>query len=81
MGETSSQNRDRQSFGISMPPELAKQVEDPLTYGDTRSARIRHLIRMGIKAEQGLGELNGNLDEREKEHVVKQAVINYRKSE
>lgn len=44
------------SFGVSMSPELARRVEGPLSYGDTRSERVRDLVRLGLCVEDSMQE-------------------------
>lgn len=38
-------------FGVSFPDELAERVEQPLSYGDSRSERIRRLSEVGLIVE------------------------------
>lgn len=42
--------------GIVLSDELLEKIEEPLTYGDSRSERIRQLIRTGLAAESELKE-------------------------
>ena len=41
-----------EKFGISVPPDMTREIEEPLDYGDSRSARVRRLLRAGLAAEQ-----------------------------
>lgn len=40
------------TFGVSMDDTLAKRIQQPLEYGDSRSERCRELIELGLEAEQ-----------------------------
>ena len=53
-----------EKFGISVPPDLADEIEEPLAYGDSRSERVRRLLRAGLAAEQGPEGRRGKKDER-----------------
>jgi metal-responsive CopG/Arc/MetJ family transcriptional regulator len=41
-------------LGIAIPDELAEQIDEPLEYGDSRSERMRDLIKVGLAVEDRL---------------------------
>jgi metal-responsive CopG/Arc/MetJ family transcriptional regulator len=41
-------------LGIAIPDDLAEQIDEPLEYGDSRSERMRDLIRVGLAVEERL---------------------------
>lgn len=45
-------SEDWDKYGVTVPPELSEEIERPLQYGDSRSKRIRELIRLGLAAEE-----------------------------
>lgn len=55
-------NEEWEKFGISLPPDLADEVEEPLTHGDSRSRRVRRLLRAGLAAEQESEDHGSNQD-------------------
>lgn len=67
---------DPKSFGVNVPGNMADEIEAPLQYGDSRSERIRELIRMGLAAEKALERRHmvDNMDSREKADLIEQAV-------
>lgn len=39
-------------FGVVLDDSTKEQIERPLGYGDSRSERIRDLVKMGLAAEE-----------------------------
>lgn len=51
----SAQYADRmKKYGISLPEDVADEIEAPLEEGDSRSQRIRELIKLGLAAERAM---------------------------
>lgn len=73
---------DWDKYGVTVPPKLSEEIERPLQYGDSRSKRIRELVRLGLAAERIMIEneyFHPTIEERERrveeamrEHIEKQ---------
>jgi hypothetical protein len=73
---------DWEKYGVSFQPATAKQIESPLEYGDSRSARIRHLVHLGLIVEKVFtGELGHKPQQDDLEGMVRQAMLDYIESE
>lgn len=67
---------DPKSFGVNVSGDMADAIEAPLQYGDSRSERIRELVRMGLAAEKALERRHmvDSMDAKEKADLIEQAV-------
>ena len=71
---------EKKTVGVNLGRSLTREVDKPLEYGDSRSERVRYLVRLGLEAERGMGEIQDDLDVDEQTKVIRQALIDYRNS-
>ena len=65
----------QRSFGVNMPDSLAQRVEKPLSYGDSRSERIRQLVELGLEVEETMKENKiYTPDHRAQLNVIREAI-------
>lgn len=67
-----------QKYGVAFDTETAEEIERFLSEGDSRSARIRSLVQMGLVAEQEM--LDNDYfppDKDKREEMVKDAMEEY----
>jgi metal-responsive CopG/Arc/MetJ family transcriptional regulator len=66
----------KKTYGVNVGEELTEKIEALLEYGDYRSERIRHLLRMGLAAEEELQRKHmiDNTSIEEKCDIIAQAV-------
>lgn len=43
-------------YGVVLPSDLAQKIDAPLEYGDSRSQRIREMVRVGLAVEDELAD-------------------------
>lgn len=60
-----------------MDEELAKKVEGPLRYGDSRSERITELIQLGLATEEAADSADVSIPDspREQTALIRQAFL------
>jgi len=77
-----SMTEDTVKYGVALPESLADEIEAPLEYGDSRSRRIRNLIRLGLAAEKSMGRV-GYWERKvsDRENTVEKAVEWYLKED
>lgn len=68
-------------FGVVVPDWMEAQIEAPLEYGDSRSARIRELVSLALAVEDALAD-NGVATDgpEEREQAVREAINSYYES-
>lgn len=64
-------------FGVSVPDDLAEDIEEPLEYGDNRSERVQDLIQLGLAVEDAADSVHIDLpdSQREREAFLRQVFI------
>lgn len=65
-------------FGVSITDELAEKVEKPLEYGDSRSERVRDLMRLGLAVEEEFARHEMVFDDVEEMEEAIQDCISHR---
>jgi hypothetical protein len=70
------------SFGVSMDDDMAAEVEQPLGYGDERSARVCELVGDGLAIEATLADLDMGFESaRDRRAWVRQAILSQHRAE
>jgi hypothetical protein len=73
---------DWEKYGVSFQPDTAERIESPLEYGDSRSARVRQLVHLGLIVEEVFtGELGHKPQQDDLEGMVRQAMLDYIRGE
>lgn len=68
-------------LGIALPGELVDRIDEPLEYGDSRSERMRNLIRVGLAVEEATREQGYRLDTRGQVAAAREGIALYAEAE
>jgi len=71
----------KKTVGVNLGKQLVDEIDEPLEYGDSRSQRVRYLVTLGIAAEKGLGDLVYELEDEHHAEMVRQACVDYRRTQ
>lgn len=64
-----------QKFGISVDDDVARRVEAPLEYGDSRSERMTDLVAVGLEVEEELARHGWGVDSTQERRQIVRAAI------
>jgi metal-responsive CopG/Arc/MetJ family transcriptional regulator len=68
-------------LGIALPEKLVRKIDEPLEYGDSRSERMRRLIKVGLATESALREHGYRLDHRGTVAAAREGIALYADSD